>query len=246
MTISNLEITFTPHVDLSKIVPPPSEYQLFTAKKWGDPILVEQANLDTAYVDTSNFQVIPVLVKEAKTFSAVSKYSLLERSKGDIDALQQLQPLDGATMAQKMNVLVYPGKGARTMWTNNAMYDWQNASAYYAGTQLWGGQMLAATIETFDVPLTYPSGQSTVASCRKVLAFRQADWVKSFEQYPYLINRYTVAYRLPEENTYSETFGGIIRLVPMQCLDPQDFKFAGGLVPSAYYVPAQWLETVNV
>lgn len=222
------------------VVQPPEGLGVFRAKKWGDPILVRDALLSTEIVNTSNFQVIPVWVEETQTFSAVSgNVSQYDRSKGDMDNLLKIQPSTGATWSDIFNVLV--GKDAgRTWWSDS---DPATAPIWYAGTQLWGGQCFAATLQTFPMLLKYPNGSWASVNCRKILPFRRADFAKDPEKHPWLFNWFTVAYR---NNLYSEYFGLLRRRVPVQVLDPRDFRFNGPAdkQPSAFYIPAHWVESV--
>lgn len=230
-------LTFS-ECDPESMAAPPAGYGVFRARKWGDPTLVREALLSTEIVNTSNFQVIPVWVPETQSFSAVKgNVSQYDRSKGDITALISLQPSTGASLNEVFNPLVGEGPG-RTWWADS---DWSTAPVWYAGTQLWGGQLFAATLETFDVDLKYPNGLKARVACRKVLPFRRADFSKDPARYPWLLNWFTVAFR---NNVYSETFNGIRRRVPVQVLDPRDFKFVGPVQPNAFYIPAHWAEPI--
>lgn len=222
-----------------KIAPPPTGYALFKARKWGDPILVDEANLSTAYFQTSNFQVVPVFTKETGSFSATSaNHSYYDRIKGDMDAIWDLQPKDGRTKELMFNPIVETGNYGKTMWTNSSL-NWDQAPLWVAGSQLYGGQMFAATIATFSVLCQRPNMSLGYVQCRKVYPFKREHFNLDHITHPWLINKYTVAYRKPVENTYSEQFSSMIRYLPMQCLDPADFKFAGGKIPT-YYTPVTW------
>lgn len=224
--------------DAESMAKPPVGYGVFRARKWGDPILVRDALLSTEIVDTSNFQVIPVWVPETQSFSAVKgNVSQYDRGLGDMDALIRLQPPQGAPLQEIFNPLVGEDPG-RTWWSDS---DWQTAPIWYAGSQLWGGQMFAATMETFNITLKYPNGSTAGVPCRKILPFRRSDFAKDPEKYPWLFNWYTVAYR---DNLYSEYFNLLRRRVPVQVLDPRDFHFVGPKTPSAFYLPAHWAEPV--
>lgn len=237
MTYYRLDISTKP---TSSIVPPPSGYGLFTARKWGDPVLVDQANLSTAIFNTSNFQVVPVFVKETGTFSATAgNHSDYLRSMGDMDAIWNMQPKDGRTKEEMFNPIIETGNFAKTMWTNSTL-GWQDSPKWVAGSQLYGGQMFAATLEIFQVLCQMPNKPKQYVACRKVFPFRREHFNLSHETHPWLINKYTVAYRKPVEDTYGEKFGGLIRYLPMQVLDPRDFKFSGTITPSAFYTPVDW------
>lgn len=239
----NIEIIRTPRISTPipsvDCAPPPSGYALFVARKWGDKIVVDEANLSTAYFQTSNFQVNPVFTKETSSFSATAaNHSYYVRSKGDMDAIWNLQPKDGRTKEATFNPIIATGNYVKTMWTNSEL-GWDEAPEWVAGSQLYGGQMFAATIETFSVYCQRPNTPAGYVQCRKVYPFKREHFKLSHETHPWLINKYTVAFRKPVENTYSETFNGLIRYLPMQCLDPADFKFAGSKTPT-YYTPVNW------
>lgn len=244
-----LPINLTPVVEsppTSGIVPPPAGYGLFRARKWGDPIVVAEAGLSTALFETSNFQVVPVYVPETGVFSATagnnSKYL---RSRGDMDAIWNLQPKDGRTMEAMFNPIIHTGNYTKTMWTNDASLDWKTSPKWVAGTQCYGGQMVAATLETFLVRCQMPNRPYQNVTCRKIYPFRREHFKLSHATHPWLINKYTVAFRKPREDTYSEVFNGLERYLPMQVLDPRDFEFTGRINPSAFYIPAGWLESVS-
>lgn len=240
-----LPITFTPVLDLppaSGIVVPPAGYGLFYARKWGDPIMVAEAGLSTdeAYFNTSNFQVVPVYVPQTGTFSATAgNHSYYVRAKGDMDAIWNLQPKDGRTQAQNFNPIIFTGNYVKTFWTNDVNQSWDVVNEWVAGSQCYGGQMFAATSTTIEITTSLPNKPKGTYTFRKVFPFRREHFGLSFETHPWLINKYTVAFRKPVENTYSETFNGLVRYLPFQCLDPRDFKFAGGKTPE-YFIPASW------
>lgn len=222
---------------------PPPGYGIFEAKKWGDPLMVAEAGLSTSadYFNTSNFQVVPVYVQETDTFSATAgNHSYYSRAKGDMDAIWNLQPKDGRTPEENFNPIIYTGNYTATMWTNSTL-TWKYAAEWVAGTQLYGGQLFAASLDTFQVLCKPPAlAKELYVTCRKVLPFRRSDFQYSHQTHPWLINKYTVAFRKPKEDTYSETFNGLVRYLPMQVLDPRDFRFAGGKAPKAFFTPVSW------
>ena len=244
-----LPINFTPVTDLppaSGIVHPPAGYGLFRARKWGDPLMIAEAGLSTdeAYFNTSNFQVVPVFVPETGTFSATAgNHSYYSRAKGDMDAIWNLQPKDGRTQAAVFNPIIYTGNYTSTLWTNSEL-TWKEAPEWVAGSQCYGGQLFAATLTTFPFSTSLPNKPKAVYRFRKVFPFRREHFALRYETHPWLINKYTVAFRRPVENTYSEIFNGLERFLPFQCLDPHDFKFAGSKVPSGFFIPANWCEAV--
>lgn len=247
----NLDSVLTPVSDpgTDEPYPVPAGYQIFVARKWGDPILVAEAGLSTALFRTSNFQVVPVYVPETRTFSATAgNSSRYDRARGDMDAIWAWQPKDGRTQTQVFGKIVFAGNFECTMWTGDPAKDWSQASEWIAGSMLYGGQQFAATVETFEVLCKLPGHlERELVTCRKVYPFRREHFALTHAQAPWLVNKYTVAFRRPVEDTYSEIFDpGIERYLPMQVLDPQDFEFAGGLTPSAFYIPIRWCLPVGM
>lgn len=225
----------------SGIAAPPAGYGLFVARPWGDGIMVAEAGLSTSaeYFNTSNFQVIPVLVPQTATFSATAgNHSYYSKAKGDFDAIWKLQPADGRTQEAMFNPIIQAGNYIKTWWTNS-VNGWDAVDEWVAGSQCWGGQMFAATLQTFPITTSLPNKPKATYLFRKIYPFRREHFALSFETHPWLINKYTVAFRKPKENTYSETFNGLERFIPFQCLDPRDFKFAGSKVPE-YFIPERW------
>lgn len=201
----------------------PDGYQLYRAIKW--PIV--ELGLSREVFGFDSFQVVPLWVPETKQFSAVSNFSILD----DIKRLQDLQPADGFELRVKMNWLVADGNGGNAMWTGTAQ-SWDTTTEYRSGTMLWGDQIFAASKQEFY--LSTPIGYGAY---RKVLPFRKADWNKKHTEYPHLFPRATIT---RANGGISNDFGrGEIRTMLM-VLDPRDYKFAGGLIPSAFYIPVQW------
>lgn len=214
----------------ASIVPPPAGWKLFRATTW--PVV--ELGLSFEAFGGSSFEVIPLWVPETKQFSAVKgNFSILDAD--GVAHLKALQPDDGYPLSVKMGWLVYSGVGVAPMWTHSEA-DWDTAVTYEVGTMLWGDQLFAASEETFD--LTTSIGYGTY---RKVMPFRKADWDKDPQQYPYLFPRATVC---RPNGGISNDFGrGEIRAMLM-VLDPRDYKFAGSIVPSGFYIPTQWCKAV--
>lgn len=231
----------------SGIVQPPARYGLFVARLWGDTIMVDEAGLSTEveYFNTSNFQVVPVYVPETGTFSATAgNHSYYSRAKGDMEAIWNLQPKDGRTQEITFNPIIQAGNYVKTMWTGDKETDWKAATEWIAGSQCYGGQMFAATLQTYAINTSLPNKPRATYQFRKIYPFRREHFGLSFETHPWLINKYTVAFQRPVDNTYSEKFNGLERFLPFQCLDPRDFKFAGSKVPSGYFIPSRWCVAV--
>ena len=242
------------------VASPPEGYALFTARKWGDPILVAQGAYSAELRDNvGQFQVINIYVPETGNFSSITNFNKLTHD--DLVNLARTQlihfghpvtipleqmrklekkPLDGFSLQQKMNWLYrvlekWGDPPAQEFW---GLGQWFEAPEGRYGTMVRGGQMLACTVETFDVQckLSGEPAKRTV-KMRKLLPFRRSDWGKTHTQYPWLIQKCTVAF-LPKDK-YSETPKGVI-YGPV-ALDWRDFPFAGKHTPSAYYIPDDWM-----
>lgn len=203
----------------------PAGYQLFKAKRWP----LTEIGLSYETFGGSSFQVVPLWIPETKQFSAISNFSVLDND--GVKRLQALQPNDGYPLSVKVGWLVADGTGVSAMWTHSDL-DWDSSPTYEAGSMLWGDQLFAATNEIFNLTTSIGSGQY-----RKVLPFRKTDWLKDPKANPHLFPRATVS---RPNGGISNDFGrGEIRTMLM-VLDPRDYKFAGGIIPSAFYVPVQW------
>jgi len=225
---------------------PAPGYKLFRALNWGEGVLNREASVGTELYGTSTFAYVPVYVIETDSFSSVNNASLYDRSKGDMENIWKLQPQDGRTLNENFNSIVFQGNAASLMWTGDPAMTWQAARVWYAGSQLQAGGIFSATEEIFQVRCALPGDAvKKLRPMRKVQTFRRADFQKSHIDYPWLITKYRVAFMRPKPDTMSDTFNGLIRYVPQQCLDPQDFKFASSQKqPSAFYVPVQWCISV--
>lgn len=215
--------------------PLPSGYRLYRAPVW--PLVDTQLGIElsTQTFGVSSFMVIPLWVAESQTFSAVQKYSVMNRA--DMDKLEELQP--EATKSKAMNWLVYsipaddpsaPSKGVSAMWTGSTL-DYKESQRLEVGTMLWGNQTFAASETVYPVNI-----KGTLTDCRKVLPFKREYWTtKPAHMFP----RACIAGK-DNALVYEWDSRGAITTM-LQVLDPSEFPFAGGKVPSAFYVPARWL-----
>lgn len=179
-------------------ITPPPESDIYTVRKWGDPVLVDLMGSSTAIVNTSNFQVVQTASigdNEKPFFNCVSRFQIT-----DYDYLESLQyPSDGYTVEQKMRWLVYyDGKARSPYWMDGT-------PILYFGPLVFGGQkvMLGETIVKWG---KYPNrGSEEWIELRRVLGVRRADFGKySYAKEPWFIQRATVAYRTPTEDYYFE------------------------------------------
>ena len=210
-------------IEFPTVLPP--GYKMFKARKWAVPEL----GLSYEEFGFSSFQVIPTWIAETRTWSAVSNFSIMDTY--GTKKLQEIQVQDGFELRVKMNWLVMNGFASSPMWTGSSK-NWQDAPEYRVGTMLWGDQIFAATTETFNVQTSLG-----LQSCRKILPFRKIDWFRSPDAHPHLFPWACVS---GPNNGISFSWGrGKIRTM-LQVLDPIDYKFAGSIVPTAFYMPENW------
>ena len=75
---------------------------VFTTRKYGDPEMVRLMGLDTEWLGTSNVQN-SALFTPLSGFGAVSQFQRLD--KAALEYLIRIQPVDQATLNQKMEFL---------------------------------------------------------------------------------------------------------------------------------------------
>lgn len=242
------------------IVSPPDGYALFMVRKWGDPIMVAQGEYSVEQRhNIGSFQVVDCYVPETRQFTSISNFNKLTHDDMVNLARTQLihfgfdfnmtleqvrkvegKPLDGFNLKQKMAWLYNPLNKwgelpALEFW---GVGEWFMAPEARFGTMVRGGQMVACTTQTFDVMCrTTGEKKERLLKMRKLLPFRRSDWGRKHTEYPWLIQKCTAA--LKPGSKYSETPKGVI-YAPV-ALDWRDFPFTGKTVPSAYYLPDEWL-----
>lgn len=214
----------------------PTGFGLFRVR--GYPIKGYGVNLDAVQRGVQMWAIVPVWVIETQSFSAV-KGNVSMIGPTDIRNLKDLQPNDGYTLSEKMGWLVHGvtdndpnGWGVAPMWTGKGNGDWNTANAYYVGSQLWAGQVCAASLETYRVQIN-----GEFVPCRKLYSFKPSDW--KVMDAPWLFPTCCIARKT--DNSLSFDFGrGTVRSM-LQVLSYPEYEFVGNAKPSAYYVPADWL-----
>ena len=200
-----------------------------TVDRWsGDLSLISQFNTMT-HADAmklANMQLIPFGYK----------YGL---SEAELLAVKDVKLRDGYTLHQKMNWLINPEgtttKPSTVMWANGF---WYEATWVRFGTMVHGGQMVAASEQVYGVKCALKNMTSQgIVECRKIIPFRRADWGRTHEEYPWLLQYATVANH--PGNGYGEYIRGHV-MCPV-ALASNEFDFAGTFQPTTYYIPAYWL-----
>lgn len=177
---------------------PPPPGNVYTVRKWGDPVLVDLMGSSTAIVNTSNFQVVQTASIGSNNkpfFNCVSRFQF-----PDYNYLESLQyPSDGYTVEQKMRWLVYYDGKARSPY-------WMDGSPIlYFGPLVFGGQKVQLG-ETIVKLGKYPNRDYEESiEFRRVIGVRRADFGKySYTKEPWYIQRATAANRTPVEDSYTE------------------------------------------
>lgn len=222
---------------IAHVVVPSPELKIFRVRKYGDPIMMEQAGADFRTKDVpSNFGVIPLYCPEDETWSAIAKFVKLNRS--DIDQLYKMQIPDQFAVNQKMNWLIRTGDGVRPMWTGDESADWKSAQEVRAGVMLYAGQLVAVDGDAeFITPLRGDNPAKIKVKMKRIVCFRRADWGKTHATHPHLVVKATA---VRGNNIYNDQPRGVIYSPVM--FDPRDFPFAGGKQVKAFYIPEAWLE----
>jgi len=211
---------------------------LFRLRKWGDPVLVQQAGLDVNLVGTTNFQAIGLYNRETG-WGGVTNYLRIPRA--DIDKLIALQVEDDYQdkvqdwRSQKMNWLC---KARGTIYFTGDGPEWKTAQEIKWGTIALGGNLVA--VESVEDMLISTRGETHKRwrQMARLAGFRKSDWDLSLNELLErgLVHRCYCAY-FPN-NTFGDSPKGIIY---SPFWSPLDWDFAGVLQPLAFYVPMDWL-----
>lgn len=187
---------------------------VFTTRKYGDPEMVRLMGLDTEAMGTSNFQNIALFTTVAG-FGAVSQFQRLD--KAALEYLISIQPVDQATLNQKMEFLCGEriGPPKRPYWTRNG--EWKALRAgdtsilFEFGTIVFGGQKVKVEIFN-DAPVEYKflakyqaTSTMELITFYKLEGLRRADWGKvSYATHPWFIQ--TATWAGYPDNSYHTTW----------------------------------------
>lgn len=216
---------------------PPNVAEVRKLRVWGDPILVEEADLSTAIVNTSNFQAVGLYNKETG-WGGVSNF--LRIPHGDLRRVESMQLDDGYTAHEKMAWMCNSYRGKIYMW-DDPNTDWETAASIRWGTIGLGGNHVQVdgyeTFTNFYLPNNTFYGSVKMARLR---GFRSNDWFRPLDELVRngLVHRCYCAYRTPQEDTFGDSPKGVVY---NPFFSPLDWEFTGGRKPSAFYVPAHWL-----
>ena len=230
------ELTLDLLLRLESSPPSPAapEGRRYRVRRWGDPVLVEEAGLSVSIVGTTNFQAVG-LYNKVTGWGGVSNFLHIPAS--DFEELRMLQVEDDYQdkrdnwLAQKMNWLCKP-----------------EGTIYFTGDDLrfrWGTIALGnnyVTVDGFEDMLISTRGETSkrVRKMARLRSFRKTDWYKSLT---YLFNMGLVhrCYCAYAGDKLGDTPKGIIY---SPFWSPLDWDFSGTGQPDAFYLPLDWLEAV--
>jgi hypothetical protein len=254
-----IHINITPHHAM-----PPDGYILMRVRKWGDPIMVAQADCSVykryaaGQEPVGTFQVVELHTPPIGDWSAVTKYNRLTREdmlkvaraqliafgRADLDPIRDMTvPLsDGWTLKQKMGWMYQSWSGGPTSLTMWGQGEWWEEGEKRYGTMVNGGEMVAVSeaIHTFYVRLRGETTERDV-TMRRLLPFRRADLDKDPRVYPWLWQRATCVYKGDDTSIYTPK--GLVYL-PV-ALDWREFDISGAQEPTGYFLPIDWMESVQ-
>jgi hypothetical protein len=168
---------YTEEVDVGSVIR--------TARKIGDPIMIELMELDTNIMGTSNFQNVTLATPNGG-FNAISQFQKLDYSA--LEYLVKIQPVDNATLNQKMQFLVglKDGTPDRPYWTDiewqKILYNKVTPFVFNFGTIVFGGQKLRVkSVKGVPVERQFMCkyhGKSTaeMITFYEVVGLRKKDW----------------------------------------------------------------------
>lgn len=215
-------------------------YRLYRLRRWGDPVLVQQAGLSVDIAGTTNFQAIGLYNKETG-WGGVTNYLNIPRA--DIDKLIALQVEDEYEdkqpdwLSQKMNWLC---KARGTIYFTGDGPGWTTANEIKWGTIALGNNIVQVDgIEDMLIQLRGENSKRWHKMAR-LSGFRLTDWDKPLEILLALglVHRCYCAYK---DNNIGDTPKGIIY---SPFWSPLDWDFSGTRQPRAFYLPVDWMVPV--
>jgi hypothetical protein len=222
-------------------VPAPSG--VYRVRKWGDPIMVAEADADVGAVNTTNFQAVGIYAKTAGEFGGVTQFCRIPRA--DVMRLAALQVEDeyqdkvSDWRDQKMRWLIKPRGtiyfGIQTGET------WKTFTKEYIE---WGTIALGwnfVTVEDVETLSVKVPGEDSPRKrdMARLAGFRKTDWARPLAELLAvgLVHRCYCAYW---GNNIGDTPKGIIY---SPFWSPKDWLFIGPAKqqPEAFYLPMDWL-----
>jgi len=217
--------------------------KLYRVRRWGDPVLIEQAGLSVNIVGTSNFQAVG-LYNRVTGWGGVTNFLNIPRK--DITNLINMQVEDEyedktlAWRTQKMNWLC---KSKGTIYFTGGAEGWSTAQSIRWGTIALGGNLVQVDATEDMLIATRGETQKKWRQMGRLAGFRKTDWSKSLKEQleSGLVHRCYCAYK--PDDKFGDTPKGIIY---SPFWSPLDWVFIGPSKPQpkAFYLPMDWLEEV--
>lgn len=241
----------------------PAPFDIFETRKWGDPAVLN-GNYSTKLrlvdgVEYGQFSFFGVYCEDTRSFDAQDNTNRLTHA--DMMRIANMQlyswdtlryplgmsdvairevrkiTLDGYTLDQKMgwlyNDLNENPKPNSALW---GVGPWDVADGVKYGCQVWAGNAVKCSLQTYTVVAQYPADKVNVSiTLRELVPFRRADFAKPARLYPHLWNVCTVANK-------NDVFGNAPRGT-IYCPVALDWReFGGSVSPARYGFPAEWLK----
>jgi len=220
-----------------------------TARKVGDPVMIELMELDTNIMGTSNFQNVTLATPNGG-FNAVSQFQKL-----DYDALNYLvgiQPSDKATLNQKMQFLVgvKVTQTVRPYWTDiewrKILYEKVTPFSFKFGTIVFGGQKLRVKsvkgipVETKFMCKYHGRDKAEMITFYEVVGLRKKDWNRPIAELRAEGYIQVATWAGMGSNTYHETWYSGTTLHPIW----SHLDYPANTGASPLYIDKKFLEPV--
>ena len=235
--------------------PPVQSFDLYRVKRWGEDAVMKFHDYTTRYLSTGNFSVVGVLVEDQSGMWHQNQVGFkVEIDHESILKVHNLQKVDDPEFStdQKMRWLMNGEKG-RPYFFPNGDWKWQTAPYVHFGPMVYGGQLVAID-EYREVFGTYRSRKRQKMACGRIVAFTRADWNKNPDDYPWLIQNATAAYKRKiwdqfgnvidaVDDIYVDRPRGVIK-APLFAPSYGKFNGLGGTQPKEYMIPLEMLVKV--
>ncbi len=254
-----------------EIIPPPAGYSIFTVKRWGDPVMVEQGDFDTTIRgEVGQFQVINLIIYGRGPGDLVDQWS------GELSAVSQFNTLGHSDIMKLANMQIIPFGYEYGMTDAElmAVKDAKLPDGYSLHQKMnWlvnpeGDTTRPSTVmwaNGFWYEATWIRYGTMVNGGQKVAASPQIHEVRTQLKHmssPGLVRcRKLLPFRRLDFGKPNAThpwllqyatvanhpgngYGDYIRghvMCPV-ALDSNDFDFSGLFKPSTYYIPVDWME----
>jgi GH25 family lysozyme M1 (1,4-beta-N-acetylmuramidase) len=250
-------ITLLPSKDvpIPPTLPPTLPSDVYRVMKWGDPILVAEADRTVSTFppeqSPSNFQAIGLYNKIAGGFGGVSHY--LRIPPADIKRLASLQVEDNfidkkpgwniqyqmeAWRVQKMNWLIKERGTIYFFYHHRSSGHWSTLDYAEWGTIALGNTLVSVEdVEVF--PVTTPDNKRRTRQMARLAGFRKSDWARSLNDLVEngLVHRCFCVY---SGDDIGDSPKGIVY---SPFWSPRDWTYISSTKPQpdAFYLPLDWL-----